>query len=91
MLDTWAVRWRVVLHHIDEDSGYTLRQWEGGRPGLVINKKTAAWAFGRPGHIREVGHSVSTRDQDFYHVRRMVERTRSVELSRGENPQELCV
>ena len=85
--DTWAVQWLVVLLHIDGGSGYTLRQWEGDRPGLVIDKKTAAWASGRPAHTQEVGHLVSARDQDFYHVRRMAERTGSVELSQGENPQ----
>ena len=84
---TWAVQWLVVLRHIDGNSGYTLRQWEGGRPGLAIDKKTAAWASGRPVRTREVEHSVSAMDQDFYHVRRMAERTGSVELSQGENPQ----
>ena len=76
-----------MLDHIDGGSGYTLRQWEGGRPGLVINKKTVAWAFGRHVHTREAEHSASARDQDFYHVRMMAKRTGSVELSRGENPQ----
>ena len=81
--DTGAVQWLVVLRHIDGGSGYTLRQWEGCRPGLVIDKKTAAWAFERPVHTREVEHLVPARDQDFYHIRRMAERTGPVERSWG--------